>query len=279
MFKKAMLILLLAVFAAGCGSQSSSHKEGQGPTSSSDNASPVRIFSTGAPDLAGGPEGANREPNKLTLAQLREKYKSHFILQGPSSPPRVALTFDDVPDKYFTIQVLNVLKEHNVKATFFVVGNRAEAHPDVVKRMVDEGHVLGNHSYTHANLPKVNDKKFQQEVNMTQDAVQKITGKTMTMIRPPYGNVSEEQVKWLASQGLLIVNWNVDSLDWKGLNADQVVSNVMSHIGSGAIVLQHAAGGTGEDLTGTVEALPRIIKQLRNQGIELVTVPVLLGRE
>ncbi|WP_229106540.1 polysaccharide deacetylase family protein, partial [Paenibacillus sp. 1001270B_150601_E10] len=112
-----------------------------------------------------------------------------------------------------------------------------------------------------------------------QQTIKDITGQTMTIIRPPYGNVSEEQVKWLASQGLLIVNWNVDSLDWKGLNADQVVSNVMSHIGSGSIVLQHGAGGTGEDLTGTVEALPRMIKQLRDQGIELVTIPELLGRK
>ncbi|WP_229106572.1 polysaccharide deacetylase family protein, partial [Paenibacillus sp. 1001270B_150601_E10] len=166
MFKKAVLALLISILAAGCGSQASNHNA-QGPHAANNGQGPVRIFSTGAPDLAGGSEASKRQTNSLSLAQIREKYSSNFILQGPSSPRRVALTFDDVPDKYFTVQVLNVLKQHNVKATFFAVGNRAEANPDIIKRIVSEGHILGNHSYSHANLPKLNDQRFRDEVNKT----------------------------------------------------------------------------------------------------------------
>ncbi|MDT2240157.1 polysaccharide deacetylase family protein [Paenibacillus larvae] len=96
------------------------------------------------------------------------------------------------------------------------------------------------------------------------------------MIRPPYGNVTEEQVKWLASQKMYIIFWNVDSLDWKGLTADQIVTNVLGHARPGSIILQHGGGGVGEDLSGSVEALPRIIEGFRKEGIKMTTVPDLL---
>jgi len=230
----------------------------------------------GTPDLIDGKERDNRQPQPLTLAELRYKYRSNFLLNGTSSKNEVALTFDDAPDEKFTPQVLDVLKKYQVKATFFVMGNRAEAHPDLIRRMLDEGHVIGNHSYSHPNFPKLGDLAFQNEVLKTQQIIRQLTGHTPAFIRPPYGNVSEDQIKWLVSQKLKVVNWNVDSLDWKGLTGEQVSANVLTHTGRGSIVLQHAAGGQGEDLTGTVEALPIIIETLRKQGITLVTVPELL---
>lgn len=212
----------------------------------------------------------------MSLADLRSKYKSTFLLNGSPSKREVALTFDDAPDDRFTPQILDVLKKESVKATFFVVGNRVETHPEIIKRMADEGHVVGNHSYNHANLPKLSDADFRGQVTKTDDLIRSITGYKPMLIRPPYGNISEPQIQWLASQHKKIINWNVDSLDWKGLNAEQVKTNVLAHVRPGSIILQHAAGGTGEDLSGTVHALPDIILKLRSDGVKLVTIPELL---
>ncbi|UFJ39848.1 polysaccharide deacetylase family protein [Brevibacillus humidisoli] len=228
------------------------------------------------PDLAGGKERNVREPHPMTLADLHRKYPTTFRLSGAPVKRQVALTFDDGPDVVFTPRVLDVLKKHNVKATFFLVGKRVEAHPEVVKRMVREGHEVGNHSYSHANLPKLKPHPFHVEVLRTQDVIARHSGYRPKFIRPPYGAIEEEQIKWLASQGFTMVNWNVDSLDWKGLSADQVADNVLSNVAQGAIILQHSAGGHGEDLSGTIDALPKIIEKLKADGVSFVTVSQLL---
>jgi peptidoglycan/xylan/chitin deacetylase (PgdA/CDA1 family) len=249
---------------------------------SQNNASPslpkdvAQVQSTSTPDLLDGPEDAVRTPEPLSLADLRAKYKSTFLFNGPISKHEIALTFDDAPDDHFTPQILDVLKQEGVRATFFVVGNRVEAHPDIVQRMVDEGHVIGNHSYNHANLPKLSDVEFRNQILKTDRLIEEITGYKPTFFRPPYGNINEDQLLWLASQHKVIVNWNVDSLDWRGLMSEQVVTNVLTHIRPGSIILQHSGGGAGEDLSGTVQALPEIIRRLRSDGVELVTIPRLL---
>ncbi len=232
--------------------------------------------SSNTPNLLDGSEKAVRTTKPMSLADLRAKYQSTFWLHGPSSKREVALTFDDAPDDVYTPQILDALKREGVRATFFVVGNRIEAHPEIVQRMVEEGHILGNHSYNHANLPKLSDEDFRSQINRTDKLIQSFTGYRPTFVRPPYGNINEPQIQWLASQHKIIVNWNVDSLDWKGLNAEQVKSNVLAHTMPGSIILQHAAGGVGEDLSGTVQALPDIIRSLRNQNVTLVTIPELL---
>ncbi|GIO49156.1 hypothetical protein J34TS1_39210 [Paenibacillus azoreducens] len=123
---------------------------------------------------------------------------------------------------------------------------------------------------------KLSDADFRNQVVKTDHLIRMISGYKPTFIRPPYGNISEQQIKWLASEHKVIVNWNVDSLDWKGLNAEQVKTNIFAQAQPGSITLQHAAGGTGEDLSGTVQALPDIIHNFRNKGVKLVTVPELL---
>ncbi|KIL35460.1 chitooligosaccharide deacetylase [Cohnella kolymensis] len=228
------------------------------------------------PDLADGPEGAVRRPHPMSLADLHSKYPSTFVLQGPRRKREVALTFDDAPDNNFTPRILDVLKKEGVSATFFVVGNRVQAHPDVVMRMVREGHQLGNHTYNHANLLKLSDQAFRREIMKTDSLISQYTGYIPTYVRAPYGNVNEDQLRWLASRHKINVFWDVDSLDWKGLSAEQVQTNVLAHVHPGSIILQHAAGGKGEDLSGTVNALSSIINQLRNDGVKLVTVSELL---
>ena len=229
------------------------------------------------PNLADGPERKLREPKPMTLADLRAKYPSTFVLQGSGDKREVALTFDDAPDDVFTPRVLDVLKREGVKATFFCVGNRIEAHPDVMRRIVAEGHVVGNHSYSHANLPKLSDERFREEIRKTDRLIRQYTGYTPSFVRPPYGNITAEQIKWLASQKRKIVGWNVDSLDWKSLSREEVATNILAHVKPGSIILQHSAGGTGEDLTGTVEALPEVIAKLRKDGVRFVTIDRMLG--
>lgn len=214
--------------------------------------------------------------SRLSLSELAQKYHASFFMHGPSAPREVALTFDDGPDMRFTGKILDVLAQYHVKATFFIVGYRAESHPDLVRRIVNEGHVVGNHSYGHAFFPKLKMPQFEQEVRRTESILTRLAGYSPALLRPPYGAINEEQVKWLIARHYLLVNWNVDSLDWKSLKADRVFQNIMGDVKPGSIILQHAGGGRGEDLSGTIEALPRVIKQLRREGYVFVTVPALL---
>jgi len=274
---KTVRILLLGIFLvlAGC---SAAEKGNVGPNHDPDAQDQRMLSEPGrTSDLLDGKESEVRDPQPLTLAELRSKYRSTFILSGPAAKREVALTFDDAPDAAYTPQVLDVLKKYGVKATFFVMGSRAEAHPDLVRRMVREGHVVGNHSYNHPNLVKLSDADFRDQVLRTEQIIRELAGYTPALFRAPYGNINEEQIKWLASQHVKIIGWNVDSLDWKGLDGEQVAANVLAHAGPGSIILQHSAGGEGEDLSGTVQALPAIIEKLRAEGIQLVTVPELLG--
>jgi len=213
---------------------------------------------------------------RLTLPQLRAKYPDAFKLSGTSKERNIALTFDDGPDDKFTPQVLDVLKAHGVKATFFLLGKQAEAHPAIVKRIIREGHAIGNHSYRHPLFTKITVEQFNKEVEQTEEVLNRLTGYRPKLLRPPYGEINEEQLLWAHSNGYVVVNWNVDSLDWKNLGEQQVSGNILGHTKAGAIVLQHSAGGDSQDLSGTVKALPAIIAKLREQGYGLVTVPELL---
>lgn len=214
---------------------------------------------------------------KLTLSELRSKYSDYFKVNGQSSVKKIALTFDDGPDQLYTPQILDILKANNVKATFFLVGRRAEANPAVVARIVREGHIIGNHSYNHPLFTKLTLGEFQNQIEKTSQILHGQIGYYPKLIRPPYGEITEEQLKWVGSRNYVIVNWNIDSLDWKGLSADQVSHNIISHMRAGAIVLQHSAGGDKQDLSGTVTALPSIIRKIKEDGYELVTVPQLLN--
>ncbi|MBW7454193.1 polysaccharide deacetylase family protein [Paenibacillus sepulcri] len=268
--------LVVLSIGSGCTQRSIDQKAPQPEPRSLTEQSKIQSQSA-TPDLLDGSEQKVRQPHSLSLSDLRNKYQSTFLLNGSAKKREVALTFDDAPDADFTPQILDVLKKAGVKATFFVIGNRAESHPDIMKRIVQDGHLIGNHSYNHANLPKLSDAEFRYQINKTDQLIRQFTGFTPKIVRPPYGNISERQIQWLASQHKKIVNWNVDSLDWKGLKAEQVEGNILAHVYPGSIILQHAAGGTGEDLSGTVKALPNIISKLKNDGVKLVTITELLN--
>lgn len=231
------------------------------------------------PDLRGGSENPERERQQpIDMTLLQQQYPETFILQGPTDQNRVALTFDDGPDPRFTEDVLNVLSEYNVPATFFVLGSRAVAYPELVQRMMNEGHIVANHTYFHPNLVEEGDiPTLEREVRRTEDAINEILGYRPSLFRPPYGFLYEELVEKLAELQYRVIGWSVDSLDWQEDPPEVIAENVLSNVQPGAIILLHDGADWDGDRTNTIAALRQIIPALQEQGFEFVTVPELVN--
>ena len=231
------------------------------------------------PDLKGGAEISGQDPlQPVDLRILQQRYPEIFFLQGSTDQKRVALTFDDGPDPRFSNDVLDVLKQYNVPATFFVLGSKAVANPEIVKRMQNEGHVIGNHTYAHPNLVKESDLgTLEREVTRTEDALNDIIGYRTKLFRPPFGFLYNELVEKLREMNYYVIAWSVDSLDWQEDPPEVIASNIVDNIHPGAIILMHDGAEPGEDRTNTIESLHQIIPKLQEQGYEFVTVPELLN--
>ena len=179
--------------------------------------------------------------------------------QGAGGEHQVAITFDDGPDPKWTPQVLDILKAANVKAAFFLVGANAENYPGLVRRIVEEGHEIGNHTYYHPNLALCWPEHVRLELNATQLLLETITGRSTTLFRPPYAaDTSPSQLSELAplqiaqDLGYLVVLENIDPQDWAQPGADIILQRVKQQRRDGSIILLHDAGG---DRSQTVEAL------------------------
>jgi polysaccharide deacetylase family sporulation protein PdaB len=207
---------------------------------------------------------------------MERRYEGVFVLSASGKSRKVALTFDDVPDPRFTPQVLDILKAKRVRATFFVVGTRAGKHPGLVRRIHREGHNIGNHSYSHPDFSKLSLEKMKEQISRAEQEIAGIVGFRPRLIRPPYGEIVPRQLEWAKRRGYTVVNWNVDSSDWRQLGAGRIFRNVTRSVKPGSVVLMHAGGGTGQSLSGTVRALPRIIDWLRENHYEPVTLTELL---
>jgi len=177
----------------------------------------------------------------------------------------VALTFDDGPDPIDTPAVLDILKEKNVRATFFVLGKAAQENPDLLKRLVVEGHEIGNHSFTH----DYQQRSLVKEIEQTDQAVFAATGHHTYFYRPPGGFLSKYQLDTIKKNGQMVALWSVDSKDWRNPGVKQIVDNVMKNVFPGAIILMHDGG---YKRTQTVKALGPIIDALREQGYRLATL-------
>ena len=201
--------------------------------------------------------------------------------QGAGGPHQVALTFDDGPDPKWTPQILDILKAYNVKAAFFLVGANAEEYPALVRRIVDEGHEIGNHTYYHPNLALCWPEHVRLELNATQFLLETITGRSTTLFRPPYAadtspsKITELTPLQIAQElGYLVVLENIDPQDWARPGADIILQRVKQQRRDGSIILLHDAGGDREQ---TVEALPRILDYLKTRGDSVVSLSTLLG--
>lgn len=194
---------------------------------------------------------------------------------GPSSGNRVALTFDDGPDMCFTPQMLEILKQEQVSATFFVVGKMVEQYPHVVEQIVTEGHVVGNHSYSHPYFTQLTLAEVQEEIDRANALLNHIIHHKPLFVRPPYGAIDDRITQSLGDRGYKVIQWSVDTLDWReDSTPESILERVKADIRAGGIVLQHSFG-RGQ-IQHSVAVLPQIIQYLKDSGYRLVTVDQLL---
>lgn len=180
---------------------------------------------------------------------------------------KVALTFDDGPHPQYTPEMIAGLKERNVKATFFLLGEEVEKYPEIVKQLHEEGHLIGNHSYKHEQLSKLPMEQACQQVNRTNELICDITGVYPSYLRPPFGDWHE---KLDCEVNMVEVLWDIDTLDWSSKNHAQIVNKVLNNVQDNDIILMHDGYET------SVTAAMEIIDTLKKQGYEFVTVDELI---
>ncbi|MEY8426640.1 polysaccharide deacetylase family protein [Lachnospiraceae bacterium 46-15] len=177
--------------------------------------------------------------------------------------PKIALTFDDGPHPVYTPKLLDGLKERNVKATFFVVGKNIEGREDIIKRMDEEGHLIGNHTYDHVKITGLPEEEACAQITKTSELVKEITGKNTEFVRPPFGAWDK---KLECGFEMFPVLWSIDPLDWTTKNVDAVVQKVLSRAEENSIILLH------DYYDSSVEAALKIVDALLERGFEFVTV-------
>lgn len=199
--------------------------------------------------------------------------------EGKTTQKVVALTFDDGPYPPYTNQILDILQENQIQATFFLIGRNAEKHPDLVRRISMEGHQIGNHTYNHVDLLKANYNTVVEEVDKTGRVIAAITGKTPQAVRPPHGFRDPAVLKVMAERGLKVVEWSVMSKDWTNPGTDVIVKRTLAKVQNGSVILLHDGDGIAQSASRaqTVEATRRIIRELRLQGYKFVTVNEILS--
>ncbi|MBQ6993981.1 MAG: polysaccharide deacetylase family protein [Lachnospiraceae bacterium] len=194
------------------------------------------------------------------IRQAGDIRESMAILQEEK---KIAITFDDGPHPQFTEQLLDGLKERGVQATFFVTGEHAELHPDIIERMNEEGHIIGNHTYSHMQLTKGNRDSFKDELIKTNQILNEITGEEVVYVRPPYGTWDKS---FETELNMIPVLWNIDPLDWCSQDVTGVVNKVMKEADENAIILMHDYYET------SVTAALQIVDRLQEKGYTFVTI-------
>lgn len=192
------------------------------------------------------------------------------IYRVQTSEKKIALSFDAAWGADITPKLLQILKENGVKTTFFLVNFWMEKYPDMTKRIAKEGHEIGNHSATHPNMGSISKDAIIKEISTTHDMIKKLTGQNAKLFRPPFGDYSNTLITTCNELGYHVIQWDVDSLDWKDLSANAIYDRVMKQVKPGSIVLFHNNG------KHTAEAIKRIIPELKKQGYEIVPISELL---
>ncbi|MEO6655888.1 MAG: polysaccharide deacetylase family protein [Pyrinomonadaceae bacterium] len=237
-----------------------------------------------------GTRDLTMSPTGTITDQIYRQIPSSYVIQRTGDKPgKIALTFDDGPDPLWTPKVLDILKQENVKAAFFIVGENGQANPEIVTRIVGEGHEIGNHSFTHPNLGEVPRQVTDLELNATQRLIESLTGRSTRLFRAPYFGDAEPRTPdevdptvQAQNLGYISVGLHLDPDDWKLKNddgsphtADQMVDEILKQVAitnseeRGNIILMHDSGG---DRSATVEALPKLIHELRSRGYEFTSV-------
>src|SRR5882672_4441401 len=185
--------------------------------------------------------------------------------------PYIAMTFDDGPSATLTPKLLDLLAARHIKATFFVIGENVAEHPEIVERAAREGHEIGNHSWSHPNFGKMSQESVRSQLRRTDDAIKNATGKRPTLMRPPYGSITDREKHWIHDEfGYQIILWDVDPYDWRRPGPAVVRNRILKETQPGSIVLSH------DIHPGTIEAMPSTFDALEAKGFKFVTVSELI---
>ncbi|WP_409303456.1 glycosyltransferase [Peribacillus sp. SCS-155] len=231
-----------------------------------------------------GVRSIDLDENGLISYENYEKYPLPFVVKkyGESEAKEVVLSFDDGPNPAVTPKILDILSEKQVPATFFVLGKQAALYPNIIERINREGHEIGSHTFSHANIKTDSARALQAEMNSTQRLIQQITGRSTTLFRPPYTIDAEyEETKDLTpilnvqKMGYTMVGSYIDTRDWETESSKTIVDRALQNLSNGNIILLHDSGG---DRSATIEALPKIIDTLRAKGYTFVTTAHLVNK-
>ncbi|MFD4628319.1 polysaccharide deacetylase family protein [Streptomyces sp. NPDC058284] len=230
---------------------------------------------------AGGPQAARlRGPSAYRLQPMAgyapgrpgralPRVREAPILRMPGREPTMVLTFDDGPDPRYTPHILRTLREYEVRAMFFVCGEMAVDNKDLLREMADDGHLIGNHTWSHPLLTRLHRAGMREEIERTCEVIENATGEPPAWFRAPYGAWNRNAFQLGAGLGMEPLAWTVDTLDWTEPGARTIVRRVREGAGPGVVVLSHDAGG---DRSASVEALSSYLPELLDSGYHL-TVP------
>lgn len=198
-------------------------------------------------------------------------HKDGILHHGNRDLPEIALTIDDGPHADVCPRMLDTLKTLGVPATFFVVGEKVKERPELVRRMLDEGHEVANHTQTHLRLTKLRPDQVRKEIDHCTTNVERASGQSVRLMRPPGVKYDQEVLNALGERNMVLVDWTCAAEDYNDVTPDFIVDRVTSRVGNGSIVLLH------QDRMATVEALPRIVSTLRQRGYRFVSVSEMLN--
>ncbi|MGB1130646.1 MAG: polysaccharide deacetylase family protein [Haloferula sp.] len=260
--KTALHIAAFSLLSMSLGSCSNKDPEAAAPVKSSPNSS-YQTPKTKGP--------TPRNPDMRLSANFPKDVGVTFSRVSVSEP-YVAMTFDDGPHPRNTPRLLDILRDRNIKATFYVIGRNVDLYPALTRRIVAEGHEIGNHTYTHGNLTKMSDAKVREEMIKGRNSIVKAAGVQPRTMRPPYGALLQRQRSMIHAEfGYPTIMWSVDPRDWQRPGPSVVTSRILSGTTPGAIILAH-------DLHApTVDAMPATLDGLLRKGYKFVTVSQLLA--
>ncbi|QQL46372.1 polysaccharide deacetylase family protein [Sulfuriroseicoccus oceanibius] len=257
----------MLVFAGvSCSSQKKGDDQGPGAVISQNNGGAAG----GGTMMPNYPKGSN--PNVSLTSTGGGRGISYSRVNTPA--PYIAMTFDDGPHPRLTPRLLDILRERNIRATFYVVGRNAKLYPHLIQRMVAEGHEVGNHTWNHPNLTKLSDAAVHKELRTTEDAIVAACGVRPRTMRPPYGALRQSQRAMIKSQyDYPTILWDVDPQDWRRPGPAVVANRIVSKTRNGSIVLAH------DIHSSTIDAMPAALDGLLSKGYTFVTVSQLLTQE
>jgi peptidoglycan/xylan/chitin deacetylase (PgdA/CDA1 family) len=212
-----------------------------------------------------------------TMSPTSQLYGRTFVGLEPGSR-QLALTYDDGPNDPYTMQLLEVLERHEVKATFFLIGRFVQQRPAIARAIVDAGHAVGSHTWDHPNLVLVSQPELRSQLDKTQRAIFDATGVEAKLFRPPFGGRRPATLRMVRQLGLQPIMWSVTGYDWNAKSAGTIVAHAERQIRGGNVILLHDGGhhALGTDRSCTVAATDRIIVRCQSEGYEFVTIPEMM---